>query len=108
MPDVQHHSLSTKGFTEVEDINLEEIKSSLVSWPLIFIRYFLQVKKAAIAQQEEQKTLRFKKEANSIATDMRKKTVKQRRATQLVEDKDEDKITREYCLLQKAKNGSYR
>uniref|UniRef100_A0A0V0HTU1 Putative ovule protein n=1 Tax=Solanum chacoense TaxID=4108 RepID=A0A0V0HTU1_SOLCH len=63
----------------------------------------LQMKKAAIAQQEEQKTLRLKKEANSTATDMRKKTVKQRRATKLVEDEDEDEITREYALLKKLK-----
>lgn len=26
MPEVKHHSLSTEGFTPVEDINFEEIK----------------------------------------------------------------------------------
>lgn len=56
-----------------------------------------------MAQQEEQKAQRRKKEANS-ATAMRKKTAKQRRAIQLVEDEDE--ITREYRLLKKLKKGA--
>ncbi|WMV33592.1 hypothetical protein MTR67_026977, partial [Solanum verrucosum] len=125
VPDVKHHSLFTKVFTAVEDINLEEIKYTLSLLiiqpadnhvePLLFPlrnkfrekqrKKNLQMKKAAIAQQEEQKTLRLKKEANSTATDMRKKTAKQRRATKLVEDEDEDEdeITREYPLLKKLK-----
>lgn len=64
----------------------------------------LQARKAARAQQEEQKTQRLKKEANSTVTAMRKKTAKQRRATQLVEDDDE--ITREYRLMKKLKKGA--
>ncbi|KAJ8537249.1 hypothetical protein K7X08_035650 [Anisodus acutangulus] len=47
---------------------------------------------------------RLEKEANSTATSMRKKTAKQRRATQSVEDKDE--ITREYRLLKQLKKGA--
>lgn len=57
-----------------------------------------------MAQQQEQKTQKLKKEANSTPTAMRKKTAKQRRATQLVEDEDE--ITREYRLLKKLKKGA--
>lgn len=57
-----------------------------------------------MAQQQEQKTQRLKKEANSTASASRKRTAKQRRATQLVEDEDE--ITREYRLLKKLKKGA--
>lgn len=103
VPDVKHHSLSTKGFIAVEDINLEEIKYKDKSREKQRKKN-LQAKKAAIAQQEEQKTLRLKKEANSTATALRKKTAKQRRATQFVEDEDE--ITREYRLLKKLKKGA--
>ncbi|MCD9640682.1 DEAD-box ATP-dependent RNA helicase 18 [Datura stramonium] len=103
VPDVKHHSLSTKGFTAVEDINLEEIKYKDKSREKQRKKN-LQAKKAAIAQQEEQKALRLKKAENSTATAMRKKTAKQRRATQLVEDEDE--ITREYRLLKKLKKGA--
>ena len=103
MPEVKHHSLSTKGFTAVEDINLEEIKFKDKSREKQRKKN-LQVRKAARAQQEEQKIQRLEKEANSTATAMRKKTAKQRRATQLVEDEDE--ITREYRLLKKLKKGA--
>ncbi|XP_060203351.1 DEAD-box ATP-dependent RNA helicase 18-like isoform X2 [Lycium barbarum] len=103
VPDVKHHALSLKGFTPVEDINLEEIKYKDKSREKQRKKN-LQAKKAAIAQQQEQKTQRLKKEANSTATATRKKTAKQRRATQLVEDEDE--ITREYRLLKKLKKGA--
>ncbi|KAH0701127.1 hypothetical protein KY290_014601 [Solanum tuberosum] len=103
VPDVKHHSLSTKGFTAVEDINLDEIKFKDKSREKQRKKN-LQVKKAAMAQQQEQKTQRLKKEANSTATASRKRTAKQRRATQLVEDEDE--ITREYRLLKKLKKGA--
>ncbi|XP_060178919.1 DEAD-box ATP-dependent RNA helicase 18-like isoform X2 [Lycium barbarum] len=103
VPDVKHHSLSLKGFTPVEDINLEEIKYKDKSREKQRKKN-LQAKKAAMAQQQEQKRQRPKKEANSTATAMRKKTAKQRRATQFVEDEDE--ITREYRLLKKLKKGA--
>ncbi|CAN4083979.1 unnamed protein product [Withania somnifera] len=103
VPDVKRHSLSTKGFTAVEDINLDEIKYKDKSREKQRKKN-LQAKKAALAQQQEQKTQRLKKEANSTATAMRKKTAKQRRAMQLVEDEDE--ITREYRLLKKLKKGA--
>ncbi|KAK4361063.1 hypothetical protein RND71_020015 [Anisodus tanguticus] len=104
VPDVKHHSLSTKGFTAVEDINLDEIKFKDKSREKQRKKN-LQAKKAAMAQQEEQKTQRHQKEANSTTTPAtRKKTAKQRRAMQLVEDEDE--ITREYRLLKKLKKGA--
>lgn len=103
VPDVKHHSLSTKGFTAVEDINLDNIKFKDKSREKQRKKN-LQVKKAAMAQQQEQKTQRLKKEANSTASALRKRTAKQRRATQLVEDEDE--ITREYRLLKKLKKGA--
>ncbi|KAK4351296.1 hypothetical protein RND71_030609 [Anisodus tanguticus] len=102
VPDVKQHSLSLKGFTAVEDINLEEIKYKDTSREKQRKKN-LQAKKAAMAQQE-QETQRLEKEANSTATSMRKKTAKQRRATQSVEDKDE--ITREYRLLKQLKKGA--
>ncbi|PHT56040.1 hypothetical protein CQW23_04526 [Capsicum baccatum] len=102
VPEVKHHSLSTKGFTSVTDINLDDIKYKDKSREKQRKKN-LQVKKDAMAQQEEQKAQRRKKEANS-ATAMRKKTAKQRRAIQLVEDEDE--ITREYRLLKKLKKGA--
>ncbi|XP_055804025.1 DEAD-box ATP-dependent RNA helicase 18 [Solanum dulcamara] len=103
VPDVKHHSLSTKGFTAVEDIKLDEIKYKDKSREKQRKKN-LQAKKAAMAQEVEQKTQRLKKESNSTASAMRKKTAKQRRATQLVEDEDE--ITREYRLLKKLKKGA--
>ncbi|KAM3362421.1 DEAD-box ATP-dependent RNA helicase 18 [Capsicum galapagoense] len=102
VPEVKHHSLSTKGFTSVTDINLDDIKYKDKSREKQRKKN-LQVKKDAMAQQEEHKAQRRKKEANS-ATAMRKKTAKQRRAIQLVEDEDE--ITREYRLLKKLKKGA--
>ncbi|PHU26390.1 DEAD-box ATP-dependent RNA helicase 18 [Capsicum chinense] len=102
VPEVKHHSISTKGFTSVTDINLDDIKYKDKSREKQRKKN-LQVKKDAMAQQEEQKAQRRKKEANS-ATAMRKKTAKQRRAIQLVEDEDE--ITREYRLLKKLKKGA--
>ncbi|KAM3285181.1 DEAD-box ATP-dependent RNA helicase 18 [Capsicum chacoense] len=102
VPEVKRHSLSTKGFTSVTDINLDDIKYKDKSREKQRKKN-LQVKKDAMAQQEEQKAQRRKKEANS-ATAMRKKTAKQRRAMQLVEDEDE--ITREYRLLKKLKKGA--
>ncbi|KAF3670678.1 DEAD-box ATP-dependent RNA helicase 18 [Capsicum annuum] len=102
VPEVKHHSLSTKGFTSVTDINLDDIKYKDKSREKQRKKN-LQVKRDAMAQQEEQKAQRRKKEANS-ATAMRKKTAKQRRAIQLVEDEDE--ITREYRLLKKLKKGA--
>lgn len=64
----------------------------------------MQAKKEA--KQQEQKPQKLSKAPNaaSTATVMRKKTAKQRRAVQSVEDQDE--LTREYRLLKKLKRGA--
>lgn len=63
----------------------------------------MQAKKEA--QQQEAKPQKPKKNPNDAApTVMRKKTAKQRRAAQTVEDEDE--LAREYRLLKKLKKGT--
>ncbi|KAH7537608.1 hypothetical protein FEM48_Zijuj03G0111000 [Ziziphus jujuba var. spinosa] len=101
MPEVKHHSLSTKGFTPVEDINLEEIKFKDKSREKQRKRN-LQAKKEA--KQQEPKPQKPSKAPNAAATVMRKKTAKQRRAAQTIEDQDE--LAREYRLLKKLKRGA--
>lgn len=61
----------------------------------------MQAKKEA--QQREPKPQRPNKIKND-ATTVRKKTAKQRRATQAIEDEDE--LARDYRLLKKLKKGS--
>ncbi|KAL8172374.1 hypothetical protein V2J09_024178 [Rumex salicifolius] len=101
MPEVKHHSLSTEGFTQLADVNFEEIK---------FKDKFRekQRKKNLVAKKAEKelKAASQKPKANpnpSTAT-LRKKTAKQRRAAQSKEDDEE--LTREYRLLKKLKKGS--
>ncbi|KAK3014090.1 hypothetical protein RJ639_009495 [Escallonia herrerae] len=101
MPEVKNHSLSTQGFIPVEGINLEEIKFKDKSREKQRKKN-LQVKKAA--QQQEPKHQKSKATANAATAVMRKKTAKQRRAVQSVEDDDE--MAREYCLLKKLKKGA--
>ncbi|PKI39515.1 hypothetical protein CRG98_039985 [Punica granatum] len=100
-PEVKLHSLSTEGFTPVEDINLEDIKY-----------------KDKSREKQRQKNLRAKKEAqqkvpkpqkpnknpNPAPAAMKKKTAKQRRTAQTIEDEDE--LAREYRLLKKLKRGA--
>lgn len=63
----------------------------------------MQAKKAAL-QQEPLKPRKPKTTANSAAaTVLRKKTAKQRRTVQSMEDEDE--MAREYRLLKKLKKG---
>lgn len=64
----------------------------------------MQAKKEA--KQQEKKPQKLSKAPNTAATAtvMRKKTAKQRRAVQSVEDQDE--LTREYRLLKKLKRGA--
>ncbi|KAF3433344.1 hypothetical protein FNV43_RR24446 [Rhamnella rubrinervis] len=103
IPEVKHHSLCTKEFTPVEDINLEEIKFKDKSREKQRKKN-LQAKKEI--KQQEQMPQKFSKAPNAAATAtvMRKKTAKQRRAVQSVEDQDE--LTREYRLLKKLKRGA--
>ncbi|KAH0979411.1 hypothetical protein GBA52_006588 [Prunus armeniaca] len=100
MPEVKHHSLSTEGFIPVKDINLEEIKFKDKSREKQRKKN-LQAKKEA--KKQEVKPQKPNKSANDTATQMRKKTAKQRRASQTVEDEDE--LAREYRLLKKLKRG---
>ncbi|KAK3019520.1 hypothetical protein RJ639_003192 [Escallonia herrerae] len=101
MPEVKNHSLSTQGFVPVEGLNLEEIKFKDKSREKQRKKN-LQVKKAA--QWQEPKHQKSKAAANAATAVMRKKTAKQRRAVQSVEDDDE--MAREYCLLKKLKKGA--
>lgn len=56
------------------------------------------------AQRREPKPQKPNKTSNSAATVVRKKTAKQRRASQAVEDEDE--LARDYRLLKKLKKGN--
>ncbi|KAJ6429307.1 hypothetical protein OIU84_020856 [Salix udensis] len=101
MPEVKHHSLSTKDFTPVDDLNLEEIKFKDKSREKQR-RKNLQAKKEA--RQQESKPQKVRKTPSAAPTVMRKKTAKQRRATQTFEDEEE--LAREYRLLKKLKKGT--
>ncbi|XP_052188087.1 DEAD-box ATP-dependent RNA helicase 18 [Diospyros lotus] len=101
MPEVKHHSLSTEGFVPVEDVNLKEIKYKDKSREKQRKKN-LEAKKAM--KQEDRKPLKLKAMANTAATITKKKTAKQRRAVQSMEDDDE--MAREYRLLKKLKKGA--
>lgn len=62
----------------------------------------LQAKKEA--RQQESKPQKGRKTPSAAPTVMRKKTAKQRRATQTFEDEEE--LAREYRLLKKLKKGT--
>lgn len=62
----------------------------------------MQAKKDA--QQQEPKRQKPNKASDAATAVMRKKTAKQRRATQAIEDEDE--LARDYRLLKKLKKGS--
>ncbi|GMI79932.1 RNA helicase 18 [Hibiscus trionum] len=100
MPEVKNHSLSTEGFTPVENINMDDIKYKDKSREKQRKKN-LQAKKR---EQQESEPQNRKKGSNVAAPVMRKKTAKQRRAAQTVEDEEE--LTREYRLLKKLKRGA--
>ncbi|CAL5407523.1 unnamed protein product [Camellia sinensis] len=102
LSEVKRYSLSTAGFAPVENIILEEIKYKDKSREKRRKKN-LQAKKAR--QQEEPKPWKPKAIANTAAASAtRKKTAKQRRTTQTMEDEDE--MAREYSLLKKLKKGA--
>ncbi|KAL5732958.1 hypothetical protein ACOSQ2_032650 [Xanthoceras sorbifolium] len=101
MSEVKIHSLSTKGFLPVEDVNLRDIKFK-DKYREKQRKKNLQVKMEK--QQREPKLQKPNKTPNAATTAMRKKTAKQRRATQAVEDDDE--LTHDYRLLKKLKKGA--
>ncbi|GFS33574.1 P-loop containing nucleoside triphosphate hydrolases superfamily protein [Actinidia rufa] len=102
VPEVKHHSLSTQGFTPVEDVKFEEIKFKDKSREKQRKKN-LQAKKAM--QQQEPKPRKPKAAANAAASATRKQTAKQRRGVQSLED-DDDEMAREYRLLKKLKKGA--
>ncbi|XP_057430840.1 DEAD-box ATP-dependent RNA helicase 18 [Lotus japonicus] len=100
VPEVKQNSLSTKGFEPVEDINFEDIKYRDKSREKQRKKN-LQVKKEA--KEKEPRPKKLSKTPNA-QTDMKKKTAKQRRAEQDVEDEEE--LMHEYRLLKKLKKGT--
>lgn len=100
MPEVRNHSLSTEGFTPVEDINLADIKYKDKSREKQRKKN-LQAKKE---KEEEKNSQKVSKTSKQTPTIMKKKTAKQRRAAQTIEDEEE--LTREYRLLKKLKKGA--
>ncbi|GAB2299343.1 DEAD-box ATP-dependent RNA helicase 18 [Dionaea muscipula] len=100
MPEVKHNSLSTIGFTPVEDVNLEEIKFKDKSRQKQRKRNLLAKK----AQEDQKLMLKKAKPALTPATVVKKKTAKQRRAAQSKEDEEE--LAQEYRLLKKLKRGA--
>ncbi|XP_027335135.1 DEAD-box ATP-dependent RNA helicase 18 isoform X2 [Abrus precatorius] len=100
MPEVKHHSLSTDGFEPVEDINLGDIKYRDKSREKQRKKN-LQAKKEA--KEKEPKPQKLSKTQNA-PTVMRKKTARQRRAQQTIEDEEE--LMQEYRLLKKLKKGT--
>ncbi|KHG18021.1 DEAD-box ATP-dependent RNA helicase 18 -like protein [Gossypium arboreum] len=101
MPEVKHHSLSTEGFTPVENINMDDIKFKDKSREKQRKKN-LQTKKER--EQQESKPEKPERATYAAAPVMKKKTAKQRRAAQTIEDEEE--LTREYRLLKKLKKGT--
>ncbi|OUZ99168.1 Helicase [Macleaya cordata] len=100
MSEVKNHSLSADGFIPVEDVNVAEIKYKDKNREKQRQKN-LKTKKAA--ELQEPKPHKPKPKQNAAAT-TRKKTAKQRRAVQTVEDADE--LDRDYRLLKKLKKGA--
>ncbi|KAK7379402.1 hypothetical protein VNO80_04861 [Phaseolus coccineus] len=99
MPEVKHHSLSTDGFQPVEDVNFQDIKYRDKSREKQRKKN-LQAKKEA--KEKEPKPQKPKKTPDAAV--MRKKTARQRRARQTIEDEEE--LMQEYRLLKKLKKGT--
>ncbi|KAL5720926.1 RNA helicase [Ranunculus cassubicifolius] len=100
MSEVKQLTLSGNGFVPVEDIKVSEIKYKDKSREKQRQKN-LKLKKEAGNQKP--KTLQPKTKPSAAATVTRKKTAKQRRAAQTVEDADE--LERDYRLLKKLKRG---
>ncbi|XP_072976387.1 DEAD-box ATP-dependent RNA helicase 18 [Typha angustifolia] len=100
MPEVKHHSLSVDGFSAVDDIDLVQIKYKDKSREKQRQKN-LQMKEAVAARGE--KPERMKKVVDQAPHITRKKTGRQRHATQTKEDYDE--LEQEYRLLKKLKRG---
>ncbi|KAI3901789.1 hypothetical protein MKW98_013904 [Papaver atlanticum] len=99
MPELKNHLLSTHGFVPVEDVNVAEIKYKDKKREKQQMRD-LQTKKAAVLQKPKFNNPK----PNPNASVTRKRTAKQRRAAQSVEDSDE--LDRHYRALKKLKKGA--
>ncbi|KAJ8466721.1 hypothetical protein OPV22_029273 [Ensete ventricosum] len=97
MPEVKHHSLSIDGFSPVDDVDLTQIKYKDKARE----RHRLKILQSK--QAEEPKQNRVKKIPDDNVAITRKKTGRQRRATQTKEDDEE--LENEYRLLKKLKRG---
>nr|XP_009412627.1 PREDICTED: DEAD-box ATP-dependent RNA helicase 18 isoform X1 [Musa acuminata subsp. malaccensis] len=97
MPEVKHHSLSVDGFSPVDGIDLSQIKYKDKARE----RHRLKILQSK--QAEEPKQNRVKKIPDDNVAITRKKTGRQRRATQTKEDDEE--LENEYRLLKKLKRG---
>ncbi|CAL9078339.1 unnamed protein product [Musa textilis] len=97
MPEVKHHSLSIDGFSPVDDIDLTQIKYKDKARERHRLK-ILQSKQAEVPKQN-----RAKKIPDDNVAIIRKKTGRQRRATQTKEDEEE--LENEYRLLKKLKRG---
>ncbi|XP_010257043.1 PREDICTED: DEAD-box ATP-dependent RNA helicase 18 [Nelumbo nucifera] len=101
MSEVKHHSLSVDGFTPVDDINVAEIK---YKDKLREKQRQKNLKAKKTLEHQEEKPQKPKSNVNAPAKVTRKKTARQRRAAQTVEDEEE--LDRDYRLLKKLKKGA--
>ncbi|KAL6565285.1 DEAD-box ATP-dependent RNA helicase 18 [Orobanche gracilis] len=100
MPEVRHNARAAGGFIPVPNIKLDEIKFKNKSREKQRKKN-LQAKEEA--QKQEPKPHKANKRPNTAADVLKKRTAKQRRAIQTVEDDAE--LTRDYRLLKKLKRG---
>ncbi|KAL5974937.1 hypothetical protein ACLOJK_031613 [Asimina triloba] len=100
MPEVKHHSLSTDGFTPADDTDVAQIKYKDKCREK---QRQKNLQASQEAERKEPKSGKPKQNHNAVVTKTRKKTGRQRRATQSVEDAEE--LEREYRLLKKLKKG---
>lgn len=101
MSEMKLHALSTEGFTQVEDVKLQEIKFKDKSREKQRKRNLLEKQLEVNQNPKPQKP---KTVPNHKTAALKKKTAKKRRAVQTKED--EDDLTREYRLLKKLKKGA--
>ncbi|WCJ19947.1 DEAD-box ATP-dependent RNA helicase 18 [Euphorbia peplus] len=101
MSELKNHSLSNVGFTPAEDVKVEDIKFKDKSREKQRKKN-LKIKKEA--KELEPKAKKPSKNSSTAPAVARKKTAKQRRAAQSVEDDDD--LAREYRLLKKLKKGT--
>ncbi|KAG9444186.1 hypothetical protein H6P81_015526 [Aristolochia fimbriata] len=103
MPEVKHHSLSIEGFIPVDDVDLTAIKYKDKAREKQRQKNLQAKKVKESLNNQERRAEKVKAKADTGAGLMRKKTGRQRRAFQTVEDEQELEV--EYRLLKKLKKG---